>query len=338
MSKTGEDAYQTGIPGHEDYREERDPSEGSRDFSGFPDHPPRGAAAQNTGRGWGDPEAVQALFEDMQRWMIDMEQQIQDQGKTQQDQTAQISQPLPATSGVGPTVRPPSVILPPTRLPVHAQIPEFTGEMVGPSGVMSIKVYLKRIDDNTVGRHWTDEHRILLARKNLSGNALTRLNNRGMYDAENWDNFKKEMKEIFTIMAEMRESAWHNYRPIRKNGESVSALVDRIANDLDSFTEDGTNPERQKLAEVKRVLVRVLPPQLHYGIGSSVNTLQKLMQMLEINACKRPELKLAPPDIKSEKLDETWKSPTQNSTVNAVSTATTAPPNAAAQPRVQTPL
>ena len=156
---------------------------------------------------------------------------------------------------------------------------------------------------------------------------VTRLNNRGMYDAENWDNFKKEMKETFTIMTEMRESAWYNYQPIRKNGESVSALVDRIANDLDSFTEDGTMPERQKLAEVKRVLVRVLPPQLHYGIGSSVDTLQKLMQKLEIRACKRPELKLAPPDIKNEKLDETWKSPTQNSTVNAVSTA---PPAAAA--------
>ena len=74
------------------------------------------------------------------------------------------------------------------------------------------------------------------------------------------------------------------------------------------------------------MLVRVLPPQLHYGIGSSVDALHKLMQKLEIRACKRPELKLAPPDITSEKLDETWKNPTQNSTVNAVSTATTAPP------------
>ena len=148
--------------------------------------------------------------------MAEMEEQILEQGKTQQDQNAQMSQPLPATSGVGPIVRPSSVILPPTRLPVHAQIPEFTGEMVGPSGMMSIEVYLKRIDDNTVGRHCTDEHRILLARKNLSGNTLTRLNNRGMYDAENWDNFKKEMKDTFTIREEMRESSWHNYQPIRK--------------------------------------------------------------------------------------------------------------------------
>ena len=233
---------------------------------------------------WGDPNAVQAMFEDMQRMIFDLQQQVQDQGKTQQDQTAQMPQPLPVTSGVGPTVRAPSVILPHTRLPVHAQIPEFTGEMIGPSGVMSIEVYLKRIEDNTVRPHWTDEHRILLARKNLSGNVLTRLNNRGMYDAENWDNFKKEMKETFTIMTEMRELAWYNYQPMRKNGESVSALIDRIANDLDSFTEDGTMPERQKLAEVKRVLVRVLPPQLHYGIGSSVDTLQKLMQKLEIRA------------------------------------------------------
>ena len=66
-------------------------------------------------------------------------------------------------------------------------------------------------------------------------------------------------------------------------------------------------PEKQKLKEVKRVLVRVLPPQLHYGIGSSVDTLQKLMQKLEIRACRQPELKLVPPDISSEKLDEMWK-------------------------------
>ena len=137
------------------------------------------------------------------------------------------------------------------------------------------------------------------------------------------------MKDTFTIREEMRESAWHNYQPIRKNGESVSALVDRIANDLDSFTEYGTMPEKQNLKEVKRVLVRVLPPQLHYGIGSSVDTLQKLMQKLEIRACRQPDLKLAPPDISSEKLDEVWKNPTQNSTINAVSTATTAPPAAA---------
>ena len=248
MSRTGKDAYHTGTPGHEDYREERDRREGSGDFPGFPDPPLRGAAAQNPGRwGWGDPEAVRALFEDMQRRMMEMEQQIQDQGKTQQDQTAQMSQPPPATLGVGQIAR----ILPPTKLPVHAQIPEFTGEMVGPSGVMSIEVYLRRIEDNTGGPHWTDEHRILLARKNLSGSALTRLNNRGSYDAENWSNFKREMKETFSILTEVKEAAWYNYQPMRKNGETVSALVDRIANDLDSFTEDGTMPEQQKLKEVK---------------------------------------------------------------------------------------
>ena len=309
-------------------------TEGKREIRVLRDSPiplSGGLKHKTPGGGWGDPQAVQALFEDMQRRMAEMEEQILEQGKTQQDQNAQMSQPLPATSGVGPIVRPSPVILPPppTRLPVHAQIPEFTGEIVGPSGLMSIEVCLKRIDDNTVGRHWTDEHRILLARKNLSDSALTRLNNRGMYDAENWDNFKKQMKDTFTIREEMRESAWHNYQPIRKNSESVSALVDRIANDLDSFTEDGTMPEKQKLKEVKRVLVRVLPPQLHYGIGSSVDTLQKLMQKLEIRACRQPDLKLAPPDISSEKLDEVWNNPTQNSTINAVSTATTAPPAAA---------
>ena len=293
MSRTAGDIDHTGTPGRDDYREDGEQSEESRDFSGFTD-PPGGPTDQSPRRMWRDPDTVQAMFEDMQHQIFDLQQQVQDQGKTQQDQAYCI-----------------------------------TGDTIGPSGVISIEVYLKRIKDNTVGPHWTDQHRILLARKNMSGSALTRFNNRGMCDAVNWINFKREMKETFSIMPELRQAAWYNYQPIRKNGESVSALIDRIANDLDNFTETGTMPEGQKLEEVKSVLVRVLPPQLHYGIGPSVDMLHKLMQKLEIRVCKRRELKLALTDITSEKLDETWKIPMQNSTVNAISAATTAPPAAA---------
>ena len=149
MSRTDDENAYTGTPGQEDQGEE-----GDHRFEGFSDPPPRGAPTQNPRRGgWDDPETIQAVFLDMQRRMNEMEQQLKDQGKTQQDQNAQMPQYRPATSGVDPTVRPPPVILPPTRLPVHGQIPEFTGEMVGPTGVMSTEVYLKRIDDNTTGRH-----------------------------------------------------------------------------------------------------------------------------------------------------------------------------------------
>ena len=48
MSRTGEDAYHTGTPGHEDQREDRDQS-----FVGFSDPPLRGAEAQNSRRGGG---------------------------------------------------------------------------------------------------------------------------------------------------------------------------------------------------------------------------------------------------------------------------------------------
>ena len=199
MSRTDDENAYTGTPGREDQGEDR-----AHGFEGFPPPPHGGAPTQNPRRGgWNDPEAVQAVFLDMQRRMDEMEQQLRDQGKTQQDQNAQIPQhqPATATSGVDPTVRPPPVILPPTRL-------------------------------------------------------------------------------------------------------------------------------QKKLKEVKRVLVRVLPPQLHYGIDSSVDTLQKLMQELELRACRQPDLKLAPPDISNE-ITESWKNSTQNSTINAVSTATTAPPAAA---------
>ena len=92
MSGTDDENVYTGTPGREDQGEER-----VHRFEGFPDPPHRGAPTQNPRRGgWDDPEAVQAVFLDMQRRMDEMEQQLKDQGKTQQDQNAQIPQHQPA--------------------------------------------------------------------------------------------------------------------------------------------------------------------------------------------------------------------------------------------------
>ena len=80
MSRTDDENVYTGTPGREDQGEERD-----HRFEGFPDPSHRGAPTQNPGRGgWEDPETVQAVFLAMQRRMDEMEQQLRDQGKTQQ--------------------------------------------------------------------------------------------------------------------------------------------------------------------------------------------------------------------------------------------------------------
>ena len=51
--------------------------------------------------------------------------------------------------------------------------------------MISIQVFIKRIEENTMAPHWSDEQRILLALKYLGGNAQARLHNRGMHDAVN---------------------------------------------------------------------------------------------------------------------------------------------------------
>ena len=62
MSGTDDENVYTGTPGREDQGEERD-----HRFEGFSDPHLRGAEAQNPLRGGGDPRAVQAVFQAMQR-------------------------------------------------------------------------------------------------------------------------------------------------------------------------------------------------------------------------------------------------------------------------------
>ena len=66
MSRTEENVYHTGTPGHEDHREEGD-------FSGFSDPPLRGAEAQNPVRGGGKihgqyRRCLKAFSVEWQKW------------------------------------------------------------------------------------------------------------------------------------------------------------------------------------------------------------------------------------------------------------------------------
>ena len=89
-----------------------------------------------------------------------------------------------------------------TKIPPHGYIPTFTGDSLGVSGVVSIQAFIRRVEENTVAPHWTDEQKILVTIKHLGGNAQARLHNRGMHDAVNWSRFKRQIIAAFAVRPE----------------------------------------------------------------------------------------------------------------------------------------
>ena len=75
-----------------------------------------------------------------------------------------------------------------SKIPPTGFIPQFTGEKPSVSGVVSIDVFIRKIEANTRAKHWTGGQCILLALRHKSGNAQIQLENR-MYDIENWEKF-----------------------------------------------------------------------------------------------------------------------------------------------------
>ena len=147
-----------------------------------------------------------------------------------------------------------------------------------------------------------------------------------MHDAVNWTNFKRQIIAAFSVRSEIIRSCYYNYQPSRRKGETLAALVDRIANDLDSFTETGVMPELEKLQEVQHLIARVLPSELHFGLPQTIGTLQDLTDELEVRAGRSPHRKLTSQDITNERVEnKPWTFNNEKSTVNAVSNSTTAP-------------
>ena len=101
--------------------------------------------------------------------------------------------------------------------------------------------------------------------------------------------------------------------------------MDRIANDLDSYTETGTMPATQKLDEVQRVIACILPSELHYSLPP-IGNLQDLTAELEARAGRVPYLKLTSQDITNERVEnKPWSFANGKSTVNAISNPPAAP-------------
>ena len=216
-----------------------------------------------------------------------------------------------------------------TKIPAHSTIPKFTGEALGVSGVMSIEAYLRVVEKTTRSAHWTEEQKILLAIKFMGGRALTRINNSANYNSDNWALFKDDMKKFFSVKKETRLRCFHNYQPMRRKGETIGAFVDRIATDLDSFTENGEMDSDRKLEETMRICSRALPRGIHYAIDRPVHDIFDLVEEYENRAGRLPELKLTETDIASENLKEKpWSlamGETEKETVNALSNHAVAP-------------
>ena len=149
-----------------------------------------------------------------------------------------------------------------------------------------------------------------------------------MHDAVNWQNFKSQIISAFAVRPEIVRSCYYNYQPDRRKGEKLAALVDRIANDLNSYTETGVMPESEKLEEVQRLIARMLPNELHFGLPPTIGNLQDLTTKLEARTGRIPYLKLTSQDITNEWVENKPWTFNEKSTVNAVSNSTAAPPAA----------
>ena len=141
----------------------------------------------------------------------------------------------------------------------------------------------------------------------MSGNAQTRLENRGMYCIDEWETFKKQLLSAFTIKPKLRYTYFTEYKPSRRKGESVAAFIDRVTNNLDSFDNLGRMSEERKHKEIRRILSAALPAELHYGLPH-YDTVQELIEEVEIRAGKITNVKHTHVDIASERLEETpWQ-------------------------------
>ena len=127
-------------------------------------------------------------------------QHLQEQIKDLQDMFSQVQ------LQVGPQVNPTPRVLPPptphmfsTKLPPTGEIKKFTSALPGMTGGLSIEVYLRKIEAETPNAIWSDFQRILLARTNVVGSAKTRCSYRNLNEFKNWERYKTEMIECFTI-------------------------------------------------------------------------------------------------------------------------------------------
>ena len=181
-------------------------------------------------------------------------QHLQDQIKDLQDMFSQ------AQLQAGPQVNPtPHVLPPPTphmfsmKLPPTREITKFTSALTGMTGGLSIEVYLRKIEAETPSAIWSDFRRILLAR------TKTRCSYRNLNEFDDWERYKTEMIECFTISKTDRAQCLNEYAPKRKKGETIQEFISRVSDDLDSLSTNGHMPEEDKVAKIQCLLFQALP-------------------------------------------------------------------------------
>ena len=223
---------QGGVP-HDSHRERQNEGEDSRDENG--DGHDEGADAVPPPDYGNDPSSAESKV----RF-----QQLQDQIKDLQDMFSQVQ--LQAGTQVNPTPRvlpPPTPHMFSTKLPPTGDIKKFTSALPGMTGGLSIEVYLRKIEAETPSAIWSDFQRILLARTNVAGAAKTRCSYRNLNEFDDWERYKTEMIECFTISKTDRAQCLNEYALKRKKGETIQEFIDRVSDDLDSLSTNGRMPE-----------------------------------------------------------------------------------------------
>ena len=279
---------QGGVP-HDSHRERQNEGEDSRDENG--DGHDEGADAVPPPDYGHDPSSAESKV----RF-----QQLQDQIKDLQDMFSQVQ--LQAGTQVNPTPRvlpPPTPHMFSTKLPPTGDIKKFTSALPGMTGGLSIEVYLRKIEAETPSAIWSDFQRILLARTNVAGAAKTRCSYRNLNEFDDWERYKTEMIECFTISKTDRAQCLNEYAPKRKKGETIQEFIDRVSDDLDSLSTNGRMPEEDKVAKIQCLLFQALPRQLHCDMGTP-DSIPELSNKLVRRAERFPDLKLTKEDIAKE--------------------------------------
>ena len=141
---------------------------------------------------------------------------------------------------------------------------------------------MKAIENETRRPTWTDDQRIILARKHLSGVAKDRWSS-NYQEIKDWVTFKQQFQEVFGLNRLERERYMLQYAPQRKAGEPLKAYLERIYHTLNNFHPSSLMPEEDKLCQLRRILTGLLPSELLTPLFQEI-PFRDMVRQIELHA------------------------------------------------------
>ena len=146
-------------------------------------------------------------------------------------------------------------------------------------GFLAIEVFVRSLESAT--REWTDRERVILARQKVTGTAAIELSTWPDEWFSSWDEMKGHLLSLFRVTNARKLDMAHDYDPKIKVGESVAAFARRIAFDLDSLSHKGTMDQEEKDSWIRRLVRRIIPPQLDGYLYDEDAPLKKMIRRLQ---------------------------------------------------------